>query len=70
MDGILSENGGEWYLGQRSFADTFLYVLTRWIEKTPLSIEDYPALKAHRARMEADEGVKRALARQDMEPIG
>ena len=60
----------EWYLGQRSFADTFLYVLTRWIEKTPLSIEDYPALKAHRAHMEADEGVKQALARQAMEPIG
>jgi glutathione S-transferase len=70
MDGMLSGNGGEWYLGQRSFADTFLYVLTRWIEKTPLSIEDYPALKEHRARMEADEGVRQALARQDMEPIG
>src|SRR5690606_40036943 len=61
LNGTLSENGGEWYLGQRSFADTFLYVLTRWIEKTPLSIGDYPALKAFRARMEADEGVKQAL---------
>ena len=70
MDETLGENGGEWYLGQRSFADTFLYVLTRWIEKTPLSIDTYPALKAHRARMEADEGVKRALVRQSMEPIG
>lgn len=70
MDGILDENGGEWYLGKRSFADTFLYVLSRWIEQTPLSIADYPALKNHRERMETDEGVKRALARQDMEPIG
>ncbi len=70
MNDTLSENGGEWYLGQRSFADTFLYVLTRWIAKTPLPIEDYPALKAHRARMEADEGVRKALARQNMEPIG
>ncbi len=70
MDGILKQNGGEWYLGQRSFADTFLYVLTRWIEKTPLSIENYPALKAHRTHMEADDGVKQALARQEMEPIG
>jgi glutathione S-transferase len=70
LDATLSENGGEWYLGQRSFADTFLYVLTRWIEKTPLSINTYPALKAYRARMEADEGVKKALARQSMEPIG
>lgn len=70
MDDTLKENGGEWYLGQPSFADTFLYVLTRWIEKTPLSIGDYSALKAHRARMEQDEGVRKALARQDMEPIG
>ena len=70
MESNLGDSGGEWYLGQRSFADTFLYVLTRWIEKTPLSIDSYPALKAHRARMEADEGVKRALARQAMEPIG
>ncbi len=69
MNKTLSENGGEWYLGKRSFADTFLYVLTRWIEKTPLSIDDYPALQAHRSHMEADVGVKQALARQDMEPI-
>jgi glutathione S-transferase len=70
LNGVLSENGGEWYLGQRSFADTFLYVLTRWIQKTPLSIDDYPALKTHRAHMEVDEGVKQALARQAMQPIG
>lgn len=70
MDRILKENGGTWYLGERSFADAFLYVLTRWVEKTPLSIDDYPALKEHRARMEADEDVKTALRRQDMEPIG
>ncbi len=70
MDETLAANGGEWYLGQRSLADTFLYVLMRWIGKTPLSIDTYPALKAFRARMEADEGVKLALARQSMEPIG
>lgn len=70
MDGTLGDNGGEWYLGQRSFADTFLYVLTRWLEQTPLSIESYPALQAHRTRMEANVGVRQALARQGMEPIG
>ncbi|WP_306752288.1 glutathione S-transferase family protein [Paracoccus actinidiae] len=69
MNGILNDNG-DWYLGKRSFADTFLYVLTRWIEQTPLSIDNYPALKAHRTHMEADEGVRLALKRQDMEPIG
>lgn len=60
---------GDWYLKDRSFADAFLYVLTRWIELTPLSIDNYPNLKKHRARMEADEGVKLALQRQNMEPL-
>ncbi len=70
MNGILSDNGGEWYLGKRSFADTFLYVLSRWIEQTPMSIDDYPALMQHRTRMEEDKGVQLALKRQNMEPIG
>jgi glutathione S-transferase len=69
MEGVLAANG-DWYLGQRTFADTFLYVLTRWIEQTPLSIDGHPGLKAHRARMEADEGVRLALKRQGMEPVG
>lgn len=70
MNDELGANGGEWYLGKRSFADTFLYVLCRWIDQTPLSIDAYPALKQHRAHMEADAGVQLALKRQDMEPIG
>lgn len=70
MDDILRDNGGEWYLGKRSFADTFLYVLCRWIEQTPLSIDAYAALKQHRAHMETDEGVQLALSRQNMDPIG
>lgn len=69
MDGILKGNGGKWYLGKRSFADAFLYVLTRWLEQTPNSIDSYPALKEHRAHMDADNGVRTALRRQDMEPL-
>ena len=68
----LNDNLGDqdWYLSDRSFADAFLYVTTRWIEQTPLSIDDYPNLKRHRERMEADEGVQTALDRQRMEKIG
>lgn len=69
MDQTLSSSGGEWYLGERSFADAFLYVLVRWLDQTPLSLADYPALAAHRDRMEADEGVQTALARQEMKPM-
>lgn len=70
MDGILKNAGGEWYLGERSFADAYLYVLTRWIEQTPLEIRDYPTLKAFRERMERDEGVHKALERQGMKAVG
>ena len=70
LDSKLAEAGGEFYLGQKSFADAFLYVLCRWIEQTPLEIGDYPALKNHRERMEQDEGVRTALERQRMEPVG
>lgn len=70
LDRTLSEADGEYYLGERSFADAYLYVLATWIEKTPLSIRDYPALAAFRDRMEQDEGVLKALERQGMQPVG
>ncbi len=46
------------------------YVLVRWIEQTPMSLDDYPGLAAHRDRMEADESVRTALARQGMQAQG
>ena len=64
------QQAGDWYLGERSFADAYLYVLTRWIEQTPLSIDDHPALKAFRSRMEKDDAVRTALQTQKMEPVG
>ena len=70
LEGVLKANGGEWYLGGRSFADAYLYVLTRWAEQTPAKLSDTPSLAAHRRRMEADEGVRTALALQEMEPLG
>ncbi len=68
LDEALAE-AGDFYLGERSFADAYLYVLTRWIDQTPIEIGDYPALAAFRSRMQQDEGVKTALARQDMAPL-
>lgn len=69
LEGRLREAGGEWYLGKRSFADAYLYVLTRWAEQTPMGLEDRPLLKAHRERMETDEKVRMALERQNMKPV-
>ena len=67
MDDILAR-AGEWYLGERSFADAYLYTAVRWLDLVPLSLDDYPALRAHRDRMEADADVRMALARQKMDP--
>ena len=70
LEGNLASSDGEWYLDRKSFADAYLYVLTRWIGQTPMSIDDYPGLAAHRRAMEADAKVLEALGRQDMEPLG
>lgn len=69
LNRALDESGGEWYLGRRTPADAYLYVLTRWIEQTPLAIDDYPALQAFRARMQADADVQAALKAQNMEAV-
>ena len=62
--------GRDFWLGERSFADAYLYVLARWVDQTPMSIDDYPNLRRFRDRMEKDDGVRTALARQDMKPLG
>ena len=51
---------------RRTVADPYLYVLTRWIDQTPIEIDDYPNLKHFREQMSADAGVKQALEMQGM----
>lgn len=46
----------------RSVSDAYLYVLCRWLDAIPVKIEQMPNLVAFRATMEADPGVKDALA--------
>jgi glutathione S-transferase len=64
----IAESDGPWLLGDRSHADAYLYIIMRWIERTPLQLENYPNLKAHQQEMEQDAGVLLALARQGMTP--
>lgn len=49
---------------RRTVADPYLYVLTRWIDQTPLGINNYPNLKRFRDQMSSDTGVLRAVATQ------
>ena len=66
LEGNLASHGGDHYLGSRSTADAYLFVITRWIDSTPLKLEAYPGLLAFRAMMQGDAGVRAALARQGM----
>lgn len=52
--------------GRRTVADTYLFVLTLWIDMTPVGLGRFPGLEAFRRAMEADPGVQAALARQGM----
>ena len=49
---------------RRTVADPYLYVLTRWVDQTPLGINNYPNFKRFRDQMAADTGVVRAVAMQ------
>ncbi|TQV86795.1 glutathione S-transferase [Exilibacterium tricleocarpae] len=46
----------------RSVADPYLYVLTRWLSRTSLGLDNFPLLSAFKANMDMDEGVRRVLS--------
>ncbi|MGH8496111.1 MAG: glutathione S-transferase family protein [Gammaproteobacteria bacterium] len=52
--------------GRRTVADAFLFVLTRWLDLTPLDIGDYPGLERFRQSMEEDADVERALEQHEL----
>ena len=66
LEANFTANGGDHYLGTRSTADAYLYVLTRWLDSTPLRLDDYPKLRNFRSMMENDSNVQTALMRQGM----
>lgn len=64
----IAKTDGPWLLSQKSYADAYLYIIGRWVEKTPMALEDYPNLLAHQQEMEKDASVLLALERQGMTP--
>ena len=66
----VESSGTGWLLHRKSYADAYLYIVCRWIDQTPLKLEDYPALADHVEAMEADDKVLEALERQGMTPRG
>jgi len=70
LDEWVGESDGPWLLSRKSYADAYLYIVMRWVERTPLQLSDYPNLAAHQREMEKDSGVLLALERQGMKPAG
>jgi glutathione S-transferase len=57
--------GRDWRLfGRRTVADAYLFVMCRWKGMTPTPLGAFPNLAAFTARLDADPGVRRALAEE------
>lgn len=64
----IADTDSPWLLKQRSYADAYLYIVMRWIERTPLALDDYPNLAAHQQNMQKDDAVLKALKLTGMKP--
>ena len=53
--------GREWLAGFRSYADPYFYMTLRWADRLGVDLSGLPNIAAFKARMDADDGVRRAL---------
>jgi glutathione S-transferase len=53
--------GKQWLAGFRSYADPYLYITLRWADGQKIDLAGLDNLAAFKHRMEADEGVRKAL---------
>ncbi len=58
--------GRDYLTGKRSVADPYLYVIMRWAQAKQVDLGDTPNLQRFFKRMDADEGVQRALKKQGL----
>ena len=57
--------GKDWMLfGRRTVADAYLYVMASWKDRSPEPLAHYPALAAFKARLDADDSVRHAVAEE------
>jgi len=57
----------DWLAGVRSIADTYLYVVLRWMVWMKIDLSDLTNLTAFSARMSADPGVQAALKAEGLD---
>ena len=63
LDGQLA--GRDWVVGQRSIVDPYLFVTLRWAHKQNVDLSGLDNLERFMKNMNADPGVKKALAEQE-----
>ena len=56
----------DWIAGERSIADPYLFVTTRWAKSLGVDLSGLDNLERHFQRMHADEGVRRALQQEGL----
>jgi glutathione S-transferase len=66
LEASFQKSGGSWYLGKRTIADAYLFVILRWVDGTPIELSDYPRLSAYRSRLAGEPWVLAAMQRQGM----
>jgi len=57
--------GRDWLTGERSIADPYLFVLTRWSMSKKVGVDGFENLARFAERMNSDPGVQAALAAED-----
>lgn len=60
--------GKDWLAGSRSIADPYLFVVLRWAKTMGVDLAGYDNLGRFFERMLADDGVKKVLAEEGLEP--
>jgi glutathione S-transferase len=57
--------GRDWLSDDRSIADAYLFVITRWVSGKRLGLREFPSLSRFAERMHGDAGVRAALATEE-----
>lgn len=57
--------GRDWLTGERSLADPYLFVISRWNARTGVHVEDLQNLARFMARMQDDPAVQRAIEQEE-----
>ncbi|WP_426703053.1 glutathione S-transferase family protein [Rhodanobacter sp. Col0626] len=61
--------GRDWLTGARSVADPYLFVVLRWADAKQVDLQGMDNLARFKSRMDADEGVRKALQAEEGVPV-